>query len=435
LIEARSLPLGDTDEGRAWCLKALHPSDPLVEVRGIPDKSAVPSVFVNYQSTFALDAPAGAVGSWGFNLDFLAHPVGFAHVNTFDPDSLHTAETMFNNSQLPGLTHAEKYRSFRQLAQRWRVAYAGISVYQDSAALSNQGTIVACQAAAEPRTLSMIPMALNAIDPSLATIPIHNYAYEDRALFGTSQNMPNAYFGRSCDGCYMPMKLTKTCQQWKSQADEVMYVTVSELDQAQPKGVAKLFTDGDAKSWPFSDIDACYCDGSVDGIGTRTSPLCNEVTGRISAENLALTTRYTFFVRMGFEIQVSPGSLMSPHQQLSPRYDSAALKTYFSIAREMKDAYPEDYNSLGKLWDVISRAARTVLPVLKMIPGVGSVASLVEAGVGLGDRIKAAVSKPAAASEADRTIVRKMVASAKPSPAIESKKKPRPLRVERKPRP
>ncbi len=75
-LTERAMTLGSTQSGADWCLKALHPSDPLVEVRGIPDKSAVPSAFINYQAIFTVSPQAGATGTWTLDASLIPDPIG-----------------------------------------------------------------------------------------------------------------------------------------------------------------------------------------------------------------------------------------------------------------------------------------------------------------------------------------------------------------------
>jgi len=68
LINGRTEKLGSTPTGSDWCLKALHPADPLTEVRGVPDQSSVPSVFLNFQTVGSVKPSSHAVGTWGCDL-------------------------------------------------------------------------------------------------------------------------------------------------------------------------------------------------------------------------------------------------------------------------------------------------------------------------------------------------------------------------------
>lgn len=369
-------------------MKALHPSDPLTEVRGIPDKSAVPSVFMNYQSTFSVVAPGSDV--WEFKADILPHPISFMCLQKRDT-AITWAPTEYLNTQLDGATHSLKYMNFLTQAQRWRLAYMSVTVYQDAPALSDQGTIVADQSVVAP--IAAHWSSFNGTGATEARARTVMYRTEDFADFDRSQSMPNAYFSRSKEGCYMPLKLTRTCQNWRSQENSVLHASNAGYEAASGR---LLLAVGPYSGYPpFTTLGNAWSDSlAPDASGQATSDFCNDVWGHISAKNLSPTTSFTFFFRCGYEIQVQPGTPMTPHQKLSPPYDKLALETYFAIAREMKDAYPADHNDLGKIWDAISSIAKTVSPFLGMIPGIGAPLSLaVTGGANLGDGIKAAMSR------------------------------------------
>lgn len=84
----------------------------------------------------------------------------------------------------------------------------------------------------------------------------------------------------------------------------------------------------------------------------------------VAARNLDLTSNFTFYVRQGWEFAVLPGTPLAPHMKNSPLLDETSLRTYFAISRELKDAYPADFNDLGKILKEIANIALDVLPVL-----------------------------------------------------------------------
>lgn len=57
---------------------------------------------------------------------------------------------------------------------------------------------------------------------------------------------------------------------------------------------------------------------------------------------------------------------MSSFAQTSPEHDPVALGAYYAISRQLKDAYPADYNDLGKIVrtiaDVAGPALSTIFP-------------------------------------------------------------------------
>lgn len=406
-------------------MKALHPSDPTATVDGIPDESAIPSIHMGFQTTQTIYAPTGSTGSWGINLGVLPHPVVFSSFHSYDATNTHVYRGTHANPQLDGVNHIGKMSSWKKLAQRWRLAYMSVSVYQDAAALTNQGTVVACQYPVKPTLNSFDQGAymeaaaggvLEACPPRLLTNAM-SWRVGDMPDFEVAQAMPNAYFGNSRDGLYMPMKLTRTCQRWRSEADcfanggllgctddgnvNVGLLGVDGGDSGMPRYVPPDFTDLiQMDGWPFWGTagDAGYLApatkvpfagppaGYAGYLSARTSEFCNDTIGSICLKNLDITTRLSIVYRVGFEIQVQPGSTLSPLQKLSPPHDELALAAYFAIAREMKDAYPVDHNDLGKIWDVISMVGKSVLPTLA--PYLGPLGPVAGAALAIGDRIR-----------------------------------------------
>jgi hypothetical protein len=401
LISTRTGVFGETPNGIDWCIKALHPSDPMTEVRGLPDKSAVPSLMMNYQSTYTLSPASGATGTWSFDSSLLPHPVGLMY--TYKTDSTGSSAAMFNNSQLDGLTHRAKYESFLGFAQRWRLAYMSVTCIQDGPDLSNQGTIAVCQPPVHPRKFSA---ASTATSPAVSWIsaPVVSYSAEDYPTFEAMQAFPNAYFNRSKEGAYVPLKLTKTCQQWRSQADDVYHS--SALTAGVPTASFSVPTSTGVCNYPFIDLTRyAVSAGGVPAFGQSTSDMCNDTFAHICARNLSVATSFTFFVRAGFEIQVAPTSVLAPQLRISPMYDPVALKAYFMIARELKDAYPSEYNSIDTLWRVISSAAKTVAPFLSAIPVAGpALSAIVPMVAGVGDTIADAVKSRGAQTTSGQKI-------------------------------
>lgn len=386
LIGERGLAFGDTPTGADWCIKALHPSDPLTEVRGIPDHSAVPSLLMNYQSTFTVTPAPNAEGTWSFNALLLPHPIQQLYTRVYDSVYVGGLETAHLNPQLDGATTAQKYAAFTQLARRWRLAYQSVTVIQDGPDLANQGTLVAAQVPVAPM---LLPLTLNAAT-STYTMPYCAYfPNEYRPDFASTQSMPNAYFNKSKEGCYMPLKLTETCQDWSSDSEAHCVLSNPIVQAGNASGVYQVGLPF-VEPFPFIGLyPAGFGNNPQVMNGQKTSRLLNNSWGVVCARNLAVSTSYTFYVRTGIEMQVSPSSTLAPQLKLSPPYDVRALDTYFAIARELKDGYPADYNDLGKIWDAISGVLKQVGPALSVIPGWGPVAASAAKGVvGVGDYVR-----------------------------------------------
>lgn len=171
---------------------------------------------------------------------------------------------------------------------------------------------------------------------------------------------------------------------------------------------------------PATDLQPLYMQFGVSsvmsgGAGELTSAMMNGTVAHISARNLSTSTSFTFFFRYGIEMQVVPRSTLAPQMKLSPPYDAVALNAYFAIARELKDAYPANYNDLGKLWDVISNAARTVLPFIGVSGPAGRAVQFgANAILNVGDNVRKRRKKKKAVKIS--TIAKGVARTAPPAP-------------------
>lgn len=377
-ILRKTTVLGSTPSGSDWALKALHPSDPLTEVRGIPDRNGLPTVLMNYQAVLTIAPTAGAQTPWSFEASLLPHPINFLVCDVYD--SIVPAGTYFNcpNGQLTGVTHSDRYHEFRQLFQRWRLAYMSVTCYQDGPDLANQGTICVSQPPVMPLVMHATSYPPGGTAWTICQPATHCYTVEDKPSYTTSQSMPSAYLGRSREGAYVPLKLSETCQEWRSEADACYISILSDAGSASSE-VFSMPTTNPGQVWPHVDLVPRYTNvgGGQVFMGQLTSAMLSGNFAHISGRNLSNQTSFTFYVRCGIEGQVSPNSVLAPQLKLPPPYDPVALDAYFSVARELKDAYPSNYNDLGKLWDEISSIAKTILPY---IPTAGPVSQLLKLG-------------------------------------------------------
>jgi len=388
----RAMTLGSTPTGADWCLKALHPSDPLVEVRGLPDKSSVPSAFVNYQAVFTISPQAGATGTWTLDASLIPDPIGMMSFSA--TDSVGAVNSMGLNPQLSGATYLAKFTTFTDAVQRWRLAYASVTATQDGPDLANQGTVVVAQKVCLPKVLYLGTLngAQAVVGPKTTF-----FTDEDFPNYSNAQALPNAYYNASKFGYYAPLKLTRTCQRWR---DLWQDVSIPLGQSATLSGALSYILPGATSAstvWPYYGLNQAAWAAAGGTAGDRILDWGNDVCVQSSFRNMAVTTSVTFFVRFGIEISVSAASIYSPQLRLSPPHDSKALKTYFAIAREMKDAYPADYNDLAKLWSTIKNILRKVAPIVSMIPHpiAQAVGAAVPAGLDLIEGVEKSFKSPA----------------------------------------
>jgi len=440
LIASHNRNLGGTEEGRMWCLKALHPADPTVSGVGIPDQSSLPTVMMNFKSTYQI-ATTATTGLWSFTFQGLPHPIGFgAAVINSNTQSNVAAE--FLNTQVDGTTHAAKVAAWVNDFKAWRLTYYSVTMICDAPMIANQGTIVCCNAPVRlVKHVAESNVSITDIDLGQGIPTVYTMKSSDMPDFNDAQTMPNAYMGKSVDGIYCPMPLTPSSQKWMSYGD-YMYMG-SDLNNVQGgsvyldegilipwcisgprrKGMPKemkyapkisqfeekkssdkdspiKYNHGAGGTYPFLSLMPIMCDDDENSywyggfIGDLTVKMCNGTWVNIAAQGLAPTTSYTVVVRAGFECQVAPGTMYTPQQRISPLFDPLALESYAIIRSSLKDAYPASYNDLGKLWTLIKEAANVVAPILMGIPNpiAKGIGVAIPAATGLVDVIKNVVS-------------------------------------------
>lgn len=435
------MPLGTTENGKLWCLKALHPSDPVVDISGLPDQYSGSTTTLNLQSVFTISAAPTATGTWG--CDILVNPdgisFGYAKISdsTSNDDAGGLSSARYTEFISPQMAPDGKYmtgiNTFLTTMERWRLVYWGCSGYQDGPALANQGTLAACQYGIEPNRFAPFPAFANGVSAAGAAgnaccgfgRDVVQYDATDLPSYERSQQLPNAMFGESKNGFYMPGRLGPNHQVWRSQKDMLNWVASdSKLSQVgsypnipftrPPAGVGGISRNLILPGTKLSGVGGYFpnmtdlCDTQTVCVGHPPHPAVRSTTwqlstddntgkvrglkedgminpqladnvGAVSFRNLSVSTSISLYFRVGLEIQCLPGSSYAPYLRVAPAYDPQAVEAYYKISRELKDAYPVEYNDLGKLWDVIKTVGRSVLPGiaqgLSMVPGpVGMIA-------------------------------------------------------------
>lgn len=412
-----------------WCLKALHPSDPAVDITGLPDQFSGSTTCLNLQQVNSVKAHPSATGTYSVDVMFNPDVASFGYAKI--TDSVGTRFIEFINTQATSNGSTTDYpgalANTLSWFERWRLVYAGLSCYQDGPALSNQGTVAACQVPMRGHEYHAYPSFATGTSTAVGfafstSRKLKAYQTNDMPSYEKSQAMPNAFFGESKNGVYMPLRLGPNHQDWHSaedlshyvcSADEntsaTFYPNVPWTTQASSniQNIDYIFPAITANDqvirWPtMVDQDAGTADtlfghaphpslrsfawmlagdnntSKVFRTDSRSLqlPQLAENVGHLSFRNLAVSTGLQFYFRVGVEAQCTVGSPYVPYLKVAPEYDQRAVESYFKISRELKDAYPVEFNDLGKLWDVIKQAARVVSGGLSFVPGpVGMIAS------------------------------------------------------------
>lgn len=317
--------------------------------------SSIPSVFQNFSSSYTINNPLPAnTGNWDFDVFFFAHPYMIGAVRTVDATE-HVRWSPILNPHITGADFAEKRDYVFAQWQRYRMGYLGVTGYHDAAALTNNGLLAVAQYPQSPFYAGNI---MPAPPGSQALSRVFEGWPELAKTFSQLQNMPNAYFGAARDGVYCPFKLSEVCQDWQSAKDEIL--TLDQPTSATLTGASSAVELREA-----APADGPY--GIAGSNLTTPYPLhkrSDDGIIHISGKQFASAASFTVYYRSGWEIQVAPGSVLSSFAKSSPPHDPTALSAYYAISRELKDAYPADYNDLGKIVRTIADVAGTALSTL-----------------------------------------------------------------------
>lgn len=368
VIDGFANPVGSTPEGTAWCLKALHPSDPLTMVSGVPDETSFVSAGLNYQQTVDIAAPSGlgAASTWDCTVLFMNDPTCFGNIMTVPTAGGTATNYCVYNKALGGNVGQAKTTFLADFTQ-WRGMYAGLSVHLSAPAVSDQGVVTAAQYpyTAMEMGSQTAPSAIGSNYTSkspvvrfdqTAVIPDYN------ALIG----MPNAYCGNARDGVYMPLRLDGNHVKWHTNND-TRYDASSWAVVPSTSSLTTPVSAVGAGFWPYTDTNGLYF--STKWYGDEHLLPCSNVFGGMVFKGLSASATLNFVYRVGFEATCLPTSPFVSFLKVSPEHDLMAITNYYKISRQLKDAYPVAYNDLGKLWDVIKGAARVISPVLSVVPG------------------------------------------------------------------
>lgn len=383
----------------------------------------------------SLKADPNAVGTYSVDLLFNPDGVSFGYAKI--SDSVGTRYIELENTQMTGGNgYTVGRNAWFANFEKWRLVYGGLTIYQDGPALANQGTVAACQYTMKSRTMTTDPhwVTMNVEGHSLnpgVGVGSHRllsmYDATDCPSYERSQQQPNAFFGESKNGVYMPLRLGANHQEWRSEKDATYFVaTPSErTDPALNPGFnvpwqyhddSYVFPARNASGtlyfWPgvsnlgdgitgasinghphhpsipsfhwilnadnATAIDGSCCIKSASSHCMMLPPIA-EMVGSICFRNLAVTTGLQCYFRLGIEAQTKLSSSYTPYLKVAPAFDRLAVDNYFRISRELKDAYPSEFNDLGKLWEVIKSAMRVALPavgtLLSRVPGPIGVAA------------------------------------------------------------
>lgn len=363
-------PLGETEVGKSWCLKALHPADTNVISSPMPtnETRAIASVGFNQMDVFTMPTAFDPTQPWNLTIYVQRDPV-FLYSYVMTQDKALETGVIFSRQIGSSATYGDAYQVIRTNCERFRLTSHSLTGYFDGASLSDQGHVVLGQTELPRVTSSQWRLHLPVNDDGIA-LPFAFYQ-DAPPTYDVLLQTTRAYQGRAKDGFYVPSKLQNlgrwvyTNQAWillgtPPKHDEAGVVPWYRFAQDRPFGDEPI--SNFLGTYPYLHFDP----GVHPFVFEQTDPSLTTImyTGLSATSSIRLTMRWTM------DMIVRPGTVYAPFTRMPPPEDSAALKIYAEVSRRMDDGYPSRYNNLAALLPVIKNIVATVAP--SVIPQLGS---------------------------------------------------------------
>lgn len=410
------LPLGGTADGKAWCLKALHPADHTITKARFPGGSKHPTVSGYFTQVMEIK-PDSLVGgahttSWEAEMFLRQDPVApasFRVITRADGDSTVHEFPWVNRTlttwspfvdgiygRCPILTLRAAYDAFARGKNFYRITHLGATVEHICSSTTNQGTIISGQYAVEPHTGSIpgYPLTQQITGNDVCAVATTDSGHFPLQPIGTrggvntqvmfeaplvrtwregpySREMllqgTNGYTGPAREGLYVPLKLSSP--EKMVNVDHKYVLNGHERDSDTVRGVYREFQLRQASDlnnnncgWPYyATLEGNSGDPAEVLVGFKESGSSishSVVTGLDPHASLRI------YLRVGYEYVPEITSDTACFAQMSPLPDELAVRMYQEVCARLKDAYPMDYNDKSTLLGVIDRVAKTLVPAI-----------------------------------------------------------------------
>lgn len=377
---------GATPAGQQWCMKALHPSDELQIIDGIPDQNGIPGVMFNYNQMTELSCAAAATGSWDVDITLTPTPEQFAIYNLTDSTGT-TIGPVFNSQLGAGASLSAARTAWLAMCEAWRMCYMSATVRLNATSTTDSGMLVAAQYVVKPKKMSCAFTTGGGV--GIVGQAFNVWQTADVPVYASLMSMPNAFAGKAKDGCYMPIKLRANHQLIRSGED----YTSQGLTVAAGNGYQFPIA-GTQAGWPWGNSTSTYISGGTSIAGDQFPPFCNDTVGAICIKGLNPLATVTIEWHVGFQALVQPLTTNAGFQRVPPEHDPLAVDQYYRIVRQLKDGYPAAYNDWNGLWNVLKGVAQKVLPIVGAFGPIGAAVSGLGSGIiGGVDAITEAVAR------------------------------------------
>jgi len=402
----KDVPLGITEKGRQWALRALHPCDDATSLTiGIPDNTQSQSTNMEVRHSQELAAPDGTTANWDCELTVLpcvdakvvyrtrsAGTTGWSRWHQLSVTSGQILTGGFNpniwdTSVTPPVyfqeAAVESVPTLVTNSTGFRSPFSGMTVVMNSNSLTNQGFVTAGQWLVKPRE-QLLPADLNLLtDSQRASItePIVTYENLKFIVFDDIPSEPDQIVVKCGEagqwearkGIYMPMRFSDPVHLY-SDADGSPLVIATKGgtigSDITPNGTPVIMRDvgeetavegfGTGYLWKTGPV----IEGGVITEGTlmTVAGVINQNIGVAIFSGLDKSAMLVIKTRTGCELQANEDSLLSGTASDAPDKDQLALDMVQTVQGKIPLVYEHKFNSLGFLLPLIAKAAMAVLP-------------------------------------------------------------------------
>lgn len=369
--------LGQTQEGRDFCVKALHPASELISSPGIPDSYAGAVTVLRYGQITSTDASAlsGTSATYDVEVLLFKHPVVFGCIKITD-GTVTSYGTVVNanivpaGSMSPAFTATKVARGLYEMCETYRCVFSSCTAHLDAPATASQGTVVAVQYADRPIKFGGALLSNSATPTNSLMLDSKVMGWRQYKDYSYLVQMPGAYVSPATAGCYMPLILDDF--QFKTTQAKVQLTdgqTATAMNMVFPpvggsSTAVGMFYSGSV-GFPYGNGSSLTGPSGVGWSDFLALPdRCGDIIGHMVFKGISKQAKVVFNWREGFEAVMQPGGTYSMFQKLSPRTDPLSLEAYQVVRRELSGAYPESYNAFGALLSTIGSIAATYIPKL-----------------------------------------------------------------------
>jgi len=357
------VPLGETETGSAWVLKALHPADKSVLTAPMPVNETRQFASVQFDQMEVESIPSTFSTSLPWDMDIFVHRDPCLLYSFVKRQAGHADVVGYRFSTQHGVPDYDAAKSWVRLySEKFRLTSHSFTAYFDAASTSDQGHIV-CGQVEYPRMNSCAHTTGMTLDLQ-AHIP-YTFYQDPLPTYDNIMQSTRCYQAPASMGVYAPSKL-QNIGKWVSTNDTQAMLGLAEtgntfINLGDTSIYEELAPAGFYGTFPYMSM------AGPDGF----KPVFQQVDTSMTVvfmRGCSATSQWRTTMRWSLDFFVRPGSPYAPFVRMPPVEDHMALKMYAEVSRRMPDGFDGSHNFLGTLLPLIAKIASSVLP--SVVPAI-----------------------------------------------------------------